>query len=86
MYINVLSICIANIYLLQIFEYAIHLDHGRGFGKAHHDEMSCLAPLYQCCLIRASTLSTLLQFHNGPVSLGITIQLIIFSFLLPVNQ
>ena len=27
--------------------YPIHLDHGRGFGKANHDEMSILAPLYQ---------------------------------------
>ena len=55
---------------MQEFEYAIHLDHGRAFGKAFHDETSCLAPLYQCCMVRASTLSTLLQFHNGPESLG----------------
>ena len=27
--------------------FPIHLDHGRGFGKARHDEMSILAPLYQ---------------------------------------
>lgn len=50
--------------------YPLHLDHGRGFGKAGHDEMSILAPLYQCCMIRSSTLSTMLKFHNGPVSLG----------------
>jgi len=57
----------------QIFDkdpYAIHLDHGRAFGKAYHDELSCLAPLQQCCMIRASTLSSLLQFHNGAISLG----------------
>lgn len=43
----------------------IHLDHGRGFGKAHHDELSILAPLYQCCLVRQSTLRRLLELHNG---------------------
>jgi len=39
----------------QIFgnnSYPIHLDHGRGFGKTSHDEISILAPLYQCCMIR----------------------------------
>ncbi|XP_042861833.1 extracellular serine/threonine protein CG31145-like, partial [Penaeus japonicus] len=48
----------------------IHLDHGRGFGKPYHDEVSILAPLYQCCLIRHSTLSTLLRFHTGPQHLS----------------
>lgn len=43
----------------------LHLDHGRGFGKAHHDELSILAPLYQCCLLRRSTLRRLLSLHNG---------------------
>ncbi len=50
--------------------YPLHLDHGRGFGRMFHDEVSILAPLYQCCMVRASTLATLLRFHNGPVSLG----------------
>lgn len=45
--------------------FTIHLDHGRGFGKAFIDEMSILAPLLQCCQIRSSTLKTLLNFHNG---------------------
>ncbi len=27
--------------------YPLHLDHGRGFGRANHDELSILAPLYQ---------------------------------------
>lgn len=48
----------------------LHLDHGRGFGKAHHDEVSILAPLYQCCLIRHSTISTLLRFQAGSESLS----------------
>ncbi|KAK4326859.1 hypothetical protein Pmani_002659 [Petrolisthes manimaculis] len=48
----------------------LHLDHGRGFGKAHHDEVSILAPIYQCCLIRHSTLHTLLRLHTGPERLG----------------
>lgn len=41
----------------------IHLDHGRGFGKPFHDELSILAPLYQCCVIRHSTLKSLLRFQ-----------------------
>lgn len=48
----------------------IHLDHGRGFGKPFHDEVSILAPIYQCCLIRHSTLSTLMRYHNGPQHLS----------------
>lgn len=50
--------------------FTIHLDHGRGFGKPFHDELSILAPLLQCCEIRASTLKTLLRYHNGPMSLS----------------
>ncbi|KAG5315474.1 FA20C protein, partial [Acromyrmex insinuator] len=41
--------------------FTLHLDHGRGFGKPFHDEMSILAPLLQCCVIRQTTLSTLLR-------------------------
>ncbi|XP_022110715.1 extracellular serine/threonine protein kinase FAM20C-like [Acanthaster planci] len=37
------------------FTFPIHLDHGRAFGKHHHDELSILAPLFQCCLLREST-------------------------------
>lgn len=48
----------------------VHLDHGRGFGKPFHDEISILAPIYQCCLIRHSTLDTLLRFHRGPQHLS----------------
>jgi len=50
--------------------FPIHLDHGRAFGKAGHDELSILAPLYQCCMVRESTLSTLLTYHTGPLRLS----------------
>ncbi|XP_017888126.1 extracellular serine/threonine protein CG31145 [Ceratina calcarata] len=50
--------------------FALHLDHGRGFGRPFHDEISILAPILQCCMIRQTTLSTLLKFHNGPVPLS----------------
>lgn len=50
--------------------FTLHLDHGRGFGRPFHDELSILAPLLQCCMIRQSTLETLLRFHNGPVRLS----------------
>uniref|UniRef100_A0A672J1N2 FAM20A golgi associated secretory pathway pseudokinase n=2 Tax=Salarias fasciatus TaxID=181472 RepID=A0A672J1N2_SALFA len=36
--------------------FLLHLDNARGFGKHSHDEMSILAPLTQCCLIKRSTL------------------------------
>jgi len=50
--------------------FPVHLDHGRAFGRSGHDEMSILAPLYQCCVIRQSTISMLLSYHSGPVSLS----------------
>lgn len=45
--------------------FAIHLDHGRAFGKPFHDEISILAPLRQCCQVKASTLKTLLKLYSG---------------------
>ncbi|RVE51652.1 hypothetical protein evm_003784 [Chilo suppressalis] len=45
--------------------FTLHLDQGRAFGKAFHDELSILAPLLQCCVIRHTTLRNLLKFHNG---------------------
>ncbi|KAJ0015810.1 hypothetical protein NQD34_014100 [Periophthalmus magnuspinnatus] len=36
--------------------FLLHLDNARGFGKHSHDEMSILAPLTQCCMIKRSTL------------------------------
>lgn len=50
--------------------FPIHLDQGRAFGRADHDEMSILAPLFQCCLLRRTTLATLLRFHQGPQRLS----------------
>lgn len=50
--------------------FPIHLDHGRGFGKPYHDEMSALAPVLQCCMLRQSTLERLLKFHNGEIKLS----------------
>ncbi|XP_066587878.1 extracellular serine/threonine protein CG31145 [Prorops nasuta] len=50
--------------------FTLHLDHGRGFGKPFYDETSILAPILQCCMIRQSTLATLLKFHNGPLHLS----------------
>lgn len=41
--------------------FPLHLDHGRGFGRPFDDEMTILAPLLQCCLIRSSTLEALLK-------------------------
>ena len=40
------------------------------FGKAFWDEISILAPIYQCCLMRYSTLQKLLKFDHGPVKLS----------------
>ena len=45
--------------------FPLHLDHGRGFGLPRHDELSILAPLQQCCLMRRATLKKLLHFNSG---------------------
>jgi len=50
--------------------FPIHLDQGRAFGRSKHDEMSILAPLYQCCMLRRSTLATLMRFQQGPLRLS----------------
>ncbi|KAL2297817.1 hypothetical protein Nmel_016382 [Mimus melanotis] len=36
--------------------FLLHLDNARGFGRHSHDEISILAPLSQCCMIKRSTL------------------------------
>lgn len=51
--------------------FPIHLDHGRAFGKAFHDELSILAPVIQCCHIRKSTLENLLRY-NKPIAQSIS--------------
>jgi hypothetical protein len=50
--------------------FPLHLDHGRGFGLPRHDELSILAPLQQCCLIRRTTLKSLLHFNTGTMQSG----------------
>ena len=40
------------------------------FGNPDKDEMSILAPLTQCCLVRKSTLEKLIQFNDGPEHLS----------------
>uniref|UniRef100_A0A7M4FR28 FAM20A golgi associated secretory pathway pseudokinase n=1 Tax=Crocodylus porosus TaxID=8502 RepID=A0A7M4FR28_CROPO len=36
--------------------FLLHLDNARGFGRHSHDELSILAPLAQCCVIKRTTL------------------------------
>lgn len=40
------------------------------FGKTIKDEMSILAPLYQCCMIRYSTFLKLVKLYIGPDKLS----------------
>lgn len=49
--------------------FPLHLDHGRGFGLPRHDEMSILAPVQQCCLLRKKTLKKLLYFNEGTMKM-----------------
>lgn len=44
--------------------FMIHLDNGRSFGKIFSDEMSILAPVKQCCLIRYSTFKRLQYLYE----------------------
>ena len=48
--------------------FSLHLDNGRAFGKAFHDEMSILAPLIQCCLVRYSTFLRLEYLYKNEFS------------------
>lgn len=48
--------------------FPLHLDNGRSFGKAFHDEMSILAPFKQCCLIRYSTFVRLKHLYKNSIS------------------
>nr|XP_056702529.1 extracellular serine/threonine protein kinase FAM20C-like [Euleptes europaea] len=50
--------------------FLLHLDNGRGFGRHSHDEMSILAPLQQCCIIKKSTFSRLQLLATEPYLLS----------------
>lgn len=54
--------------------FILHLDNGRGFGKQHEDDLSCLAPLVQCCMIRLSTLQRLVRLYGGPQPLSLIME------------
>ena len=49
--------------------YPIHFDNGRAFGKTREDYDDILSPLTQCCVVRPSTVRTLLDFYTGAVTL-----------------
>lgn len=44
--------------------FLLHLDNGKSFGNPNVDEISILAPLYQCCRILRSTWNTLNSLNN----------------------
>lgn len=49
--------------------FSLHLDNGRAFGRAFHDEMSILAPMKQCCLMRYSTYLRLKYLYDNNFAL-----------------
>ncbi|XP_076459722.1 extracellular serine/threonine protein CG31145-like [Babylonia areolata] len=53
----------------------LHLDNGRGFGKQHEDDVSCLAPMVQCCMLRLSTLQRLARLYWGPSPLSLVMKM-----------
>lgn len=50
----------------------IMLDNGKGFGKTTHDEISILAPLYQCCRVRRSTYDKLELLDASPLGVHLS--------------
>ncbi|XP_054843972.1 extracellular serine/threonine protein kinase FAM20C-like [Eublepharis macularius] len=50
--------------------FLLHLDNGRGFGRHSHDEMSILAPLQQCCIIKKTTYLRLQLLATEPYRLS----------------
>lgn len=51
-------------FIFSIFDnetFPIHLDHGRAFGKPFFDDLTCLAPVSHCCMIRSQLLEKLLE-------------------------
>lgn len=55
---------------IHTYIYNVYFHFYFSFGKSHHDELTILAPVYQCCLIRYSTLLKLFHFYQGPVPLS----------------
>jgi hypothetical protein len=50
--------------------FQLHYDNGREFGKTKHDEISILAPLYQCCHISYSAFIKIVKLYLGPERLS----------------
>ncbi|XP_078358088.1 glycosaminoglycan xylosylkinase-like [Oculina patagonica] len=48
----------------------LHLDNAKSFGDPHHDEMSILAPIYQCCKLRRSTWNRFLAISRKKTPLS----------------
>lgn len=48
----------------------LHLDNAKSFGDPYRDEMSILAPIYQCCRIRLSTWNRFQSIARGKMSLS----------------
>ncbi|VDP00666.1 unnamed protein product [Soboliphyme baturini] len=51
------------------------LDNGKGLRNSNVDELSILAPLYQCCRIRNSTYLSLLRFAQQDIATALDTQL-----------
>src|SRR5256885_1030719 len=45
-----------------------HVDNGKSFANPLLDELSVLAPLTQCCVVRSTTRSRLTGLRNGVLS------------------
>ncbi|GBM75394.1 Extracellular serine/threonine protein CG31145 [Araneus ventricosus] len=50
--------------------FILHLDQGRGFGRANHDELSILTPLKQCCFLHSKTFYRLVDLHHDDMKLS----------------
>ncbi|XP_033104476.1 extracellular serine/threonine protein kinase FAM20C-like [Anneissia japonica] len=44
------------------------LDNGKGFGNPNNDDLTLLAPVYQCCKVRRSTYYRLKELKNSKLS------------------